>query len=163
MAVDIFLTGSYLSPFGVAGRPTGETHFTGYNRVDAAWRVQDVLTAAVALRMSTQAEMVDLFGHGEAGLWVLLACAVAPELFRRVEADLGNFGWEDEADYLEQLCVPHLLRVGGLATAVALAAPAPLTLHLALGARVPGWLPDLYAALDAPDRLVVRPERGTPG
>jgi hypothetical protein len=161
MAVDVFLTGSYLSPFGAAGRPTGETHFAGYNRVDAAWRVQDVLTAVAALRTLTQEETVDLFGHGEAGLWALLARAVAPELFRRVEADLGSCEWEDEADYLEQLYVPHLLRVGGLATAIALAAPAPLTLHLGPGARVPGWLSELYTALGAPDRLVVRPERGT--
>jgi hypothetical protein len=157
MAVDVFLTGRFLSPFGAAGRPVAETHFAGYNRVDAAWRVQDVLTAAVTLQQLTSAPAVDLFGHAGAGLWALLARAVAPAPstpFRRVEAELGGFEWENEAAYVERLCVPHLLRAGGLAAAVALAAPAPLTLH-AGGSHVPGWLRDLYAALGESDRLVI--------
>jgi hypothetical protein len=90
----------------------------------------------------------------------LLARAVAPDLFRRAEADLRGWDWEDESVYLDQLCVPHLLRAGGLAAALALAAPAPLTLHVTDGAAL-DWLRDLYTALGASDRLVVTEERGS--
>jgi dienelactone hydrolase len=154
LLVDPFLTGAYLTPFGQAGRPTCETHFAGYNRVDTCWRVQDVLTAAAALRTLTGAAQIDLAGRGDAGLWCLLARALAPDLFRRMAADAGRFRWDDEQEYLERLYVPHLLRAGGLATAVALAAPAPL-LVFNTGGPLPEWLGALYRGLGAPERLRV--------
>jgi hypothetical protein len=159
LEVDVFLTGQFGSPWGAAGRATSETHFAGYNRSDTAWRVQDVLTSAVALRSLTGAEQVDLFGHGAAGVWCLLARAVAPKLFRRAEVELGDFHWDAEADYLVRAAVPHLMRAGGLTAAVALAAPAPLTLHCK-PARVPGWLGELYRALGAAEHLVVYDWKG---
>ncbi len=161
LLADVFLTGEYQSPFGAAGRPVAETHFAGYNRVDTAWRVQDVLTAVAALRRLTGARAVQVLGTGQAGLWCLLARALAPEAIAHLVADLGGFDWESEDAYLRQLCVPHLLRAGGLAGAVALAAPAPLTLYNAAG-RAPGWLRELYAGLGSPDALAVYDEAMPP-
>jgi len=157
LLVDVFLTGEYRSPFGAAGRPVAETHFAGYNRVDTAWRVQDILTAVVALRRLTGAHAVEVLGMGEAGLWCLLARALAPDMIAHLVADLGGFDWESEDAYLRQLCLPHLLRAGGLAGAVALAAPAALTLYHAAG-RVPAWLIDLYRQLGTPDALAIHDE-----
>jgi dienelactone hydrolase len=125
---DVFLTGDYLSPVGRAGRPTNETHFTTYNRTDVMWRVQDTLTAAVALCTLAGTSEVDAVGLSEAGAWALLARAVAPALFRRLIADACDEDWSAEALYLDRLYVPHLSRLGGLYTASALAAPAPLYL-----------------------------------
>jgi hypothetical protein len=156
LLVEPFLTGAYRSPLGATGRPVCESHFAGYNRVDAAWRVQDVLTAAGALRGLTGVREVDALGRGDAGLWCLLARGVDPEVFRSLIADLGTFRWDDDREYLARLCVPHLLRAGGLATAVALAAPAPLLLYNA-GEHVPAWIGALYDSLGAGDALAIEP------
>ncbi|HEV2125356.1 MAG TPA: hypothetical protein VGW38_21610, partial [Chloroflexota bacterium] len=152
LIVDTFLTGEYLSPVGAAGRPVGERHFTTYNRADVAWRAQDVLTCAAALSVLSGASTVDIVGWGDAGLWCLLARPFAPSLIRRLAADLNSFAWDAEADYLHRLCLPHVLRLGGLAGAIALAAPAPLYLQ---NGEVPPWLPDLYDALGAGDALSI--------
>ncbi|CAA9296359.1 MAG: hypothetical protein AVDCRST_MAG77-5602 [uncultured Chloroflexi bacterium] len=153
---DVFLTGEYLSPVGRAGRPTSDAHFTTYNRTDACLRVQDVLTATVALRVVTGAKDVDVAALGDAGLWALLARAVAPQAVRRLIADAGQFRWHDEAEYLERLYVPHLLRLGGIASAIHLAAPAPLYLFNAGDDRHEAER-RLYAELGGAGSLVIEP------
>jgi dienelactone hydrolase len=156
---DLFLTGEYLSPIGRAGRPTSEAHFTTYNRTDAMWRAQDVLTACVALRALTAAQEVDVVGLGEAGPVGLLARAAAPELIRRLIADACAAGWADEELYLDRLYVPHLPRLGGLVAAVALAAPAPLYLFNT-GDQAHEPLRFIYHLAGAPDALQI--EHGPP-
>jgi dienelactone hydrolase len=153
LMIDAFLTGAYQSPLGITGRPVSERHFATYNQVDVAWRVQDVVTGAVALSRLTGREAIDVVGGGDAGLWCLLARPFLSALVRRLVADLESFDWTDEAEYMRRLCLPHLLRLGGLATAVALAAPAPLFLQNTAG-KLPELLRDLYAVLGAPEALV---------
>jgi hypothetical protein len=154
LLVDVFLTGAYLTPLSATGRPATETHFAGHNRVDVAWRAQDVLTAAAALRRLTGAPHVDALARGDAGLWCILARGAAPRAIRHLTADGAQFRWDDDAGYLERLYLPLLRRLGGLSTAVALAAPQPLTLFNA-GEQVPSWLPALYEQLGAAAALVV--------
>jgi hypothetical protein len=153
LAIDPLLTGAYRSPYGQVGRPTSATHFAGYNRVDACWQAQDVLTGVAALQGLTGAAAVDVVAGGEAGLWAILAHGLAPHPIRRLAADAGGFTWEDEAAYLARLCVPHLLRLGGLTAALLLAAPAPLSLYGAADGP-PAAVRDLYAALAQPEALV---------
>ena len=166
LSCDAFLTGEYLSPLSSMGRPVLEAHFTTFNRTDAQWRVYDVITAVAVLRQLSGAAAVDLVGAGDAGLWCLLARAVAGDSIRRLAADLAGFGWDRDEDYRERLYIPGLRRLGDLLTAIALAAPALLLLHgtedgsatLPLTRR----LHRLYAALGRPDALTTRQDTADP-
>jgi hypothetical protein len=154
LTADLFLTGAFQSPFGAAGRPAAENHFTGYNRADDAWRVQDVLTAVAGLSHLTGGNDVAIIATGRAGLWALLARALAPERITYLAADVDRFAWDEPADYLAKLALPHLLRAGGLTSATLLAAPAPLLLFNGAG-QIPPALPKLYARLGASEALTV--------
>ena len=160
LTCDVFLTGEYLSPLGHTGRPVLEAHFTTFNRTDAQWRVYDVVTAVAVLRQLAGAAAVDLVGAGDAGLWCLLARAVAGESIRKLAADMNGFGRDRDEDYRDRLYIPGLRRLGDVSTAVALAAPAPLLLH---GTESDSAAPPLsrrlhrlYAALNQPDALTTR-------
>ena len=121
LTCDVFLTGEYLSPLSKTGRPALEAHFTTFNRTDAQWRVYDVVTAVAVLRQLAEAAAVDLVGAGEAGLWCLLARAIAGESIRKLAADMAGFGWDRDEDYRDRLYIPGLRRLGDVHTAVALA------------------------------------------
>ncbi len=160
LTFDAFLTGEYLSPLSRAGRPALEAHFTTFNRTDAQWRVYDVVTAVAVLRQLAGAAAVDLVGAGDAGLWCLLARAVAGASIRKLATDMAGFDWDRDESYRNRLYIPGLRRLGDVPTAVALAAPAPLLLHgtndgsttLPLTRR----LHRLYAALGRPAALTIR-------
>src|SRR5262249_11086532 len=72
----LFLQGEFLSPYGQVGRALNQQHSSCFNLPDAALRVQDILTAAAYL--ATRFATVDVVGVGDAGLWALLARAIAP-------------------------------------------------------------------------------------
>ncbi len=166
LTCDAFLTGEYLSPLSSTGRPALEAHFTTFNRTDAQWRVYDVVTAVAVLRQLSEAAAIDLVGTGDAGLWCLLARAVAGEGIRKLAADLAGFGWDRDEDYRDRLYIPGLRRLGDVHTAIALAAPSPLLLHgteddsaaLPLTRR----LHRLYAALGRLDALTIRHDTAAP-
>ncbi len=166
LTFDAFLTGEYLSPLSRAGRPALEAHFTTFNRTDAQWRVYDVVTAVAVLRQLAGAAAVDLVGAGDAGLWCLLARAVAGERVRKLAADMNGFGWDRDEDYRDRLYIPGLRRQGAVPTALALAAPAPLLLHgtEADSAALPPTrrLHRLYAALGRPAALTIRQDTAEP-
>ena len=160
LTCDVFITGEYLSPLSSTGRPVLEAHFTTFNRTDAQWRVYDVVTAVAVLRQLAGAAAVDLVGADAAGLWCLLARAVAGKSVRKLAADMNGFGWDRDEAYRDRLYIPGLRRLGDVSTALALAAPAPLLLHgtgddsaaLPLTRR----LHRLYAALGRPAALTTR-------
>ncbi|PJB73862.1 MAG: hypothetical protein CO095_05325 [Armatimonadetes bacterium CG_4_9_14_3_um_filter_58_7] len=70
---------------------------------------------------------MSLVGVGEAGLWALLAGALAPSVIRCV-IDVAKFADTDDA-YAKRLFVPGLRKVGGIRTAAILHAPRPVYLH----------------------------------
>ena len=160
LTCDVFLTGEYLSPLSSTGRPVLEAHFTTFNRTDAQWRIYDVLTAVAVLRQLAGAAVVDLVGADAAGLWCLLARAVAGDSIRKLAADMNGFGWDRDEDYRDRLYIPGLRRLGDVPTALALAAPAPLLLHgteADSAALSPTRrLHRLYAALGRPVALTTR-------
>jgi dienelactone hydrolase len=155
LAVDVFLTGEYHTYAGRAGRDHGAPFFTTYNRTDTAWRVHDVVTALAYLAEREPRSEPALIGIGEAGLWCLLARALAPIPVRSV-IDAAGFSIADDASYLERLYVPGLRAVGGLSTALALAAPAPTLIHNAAGKFPLQDVFQLYDTLGCPDALVSR-------
>jgi hypothetical protein len=133
-----------------------------YNRTDTAWRVHDVVTALAYLAEREPRSKSALVGIGEAGLWCLLACALAPIAVRSV-IDAAGFSIADDANYLERLFVPGLRAVGGLPTAMALAAPAPTFIHNTAGKFPLHDVSRLYATLGCPDALVSRDDEATTG
>jgi dienelactone hydrolase len=160
LAIDVFLTGEYHTPAGRAGRDQGVPFFTTYNYTDTAWRAHDIVTALAYLaERAPQCELA-LLGIGEAGLWAVLARALAPMPVRAV-IDAAAFAIDNDADYVERLFVPGLRAVGGLATALALAAPAPTFIHNAGGNFAIPDITALYAALGCPEAPVCQDDEAS--
>jgi dienelactone hydrolase len=162
LAIDVFLTGEYHTPAGRAGRDHGSPFFTTYNRTDTAWRVHDVVTALAYLSERVARARVGVVGVGEAGLWCLLARALAPIAVPAV-IDAAGFSIHDDASYVERLYVPGLRAVGGLPTALVLAAPAPTFIHNTKGNFPIQEVTDLYSTIGYPDALVNQADEAAPG
>jgi hypothetical protein len=120
-SLDAFNTGSARAPRDTSGR-----FFTTYNRTDDANRVQDVLTALAWLKR--QGRRVALVGLERAGLWCLLAQALAPDLVA-VVADADRFPTALDEAYLERLSIPLFRSVGGFETALTLGLGRRLLVH----------------------------------
>jgi hypothetical protein len=123
--VDPWLIGEYHDPARRVGRTEDISHFTTYNRTDAALRAQDLVTASVYVRAEAGASGVDVWARGDAGLWALLARPFVPGLGRTLIEGQG-YDLEDDDFVFEKCYVPGLRRLGGFRTAAILAAPAPL-------------------------------------
>ena len=122
-SIDAFNTGSALAP-----RDTSDRFFTTYNRTDDANRVQDVLTALSWLKRRPGIRDVSLVGLDRAGLWCLLAQALAPDL-AAVVADADRFPTALDEAYLDRLSIPLFRSVGGFETALTLGLDARLHVH----------------------------------
>ncbi len=122
-SLDAFNTGS-----ARAARDTSDRFFTTYNRTDDALRVQDVLTALAWLTRQPGVRRVSLVGLDRAGLWCLLAQALAPDL-AAVVADADAFATEADASWVERLPMALVRGVGGFETALTLGLGTPLHVH----------------------------------
>lgn len=162
LAIDVFLTGEYHTPAGRAGRDHSIPFFTTYNRTDTAWRVHDVVTALAYLSERVSRSSVALVGAGDAGLWCLLARALAPRPVRAV-IDAAGFSLGDDRSYVERLYVPGLRAAGGLLTALALAAPAPTFIHNTQGIFPIQEVAGLYDTLGCPEALADQEGEAAPG
>jgi hypothetical protein len=131
-------------------RDTSDRFFTTYNRTDDANRVQDILTALAWLKRQPAVRSVSLVGLERAGLWCLLAQALAPGL-DAVVADADAFATERGESWLEHVFVPLLRSVGGFETA----------LTLGLGSRLRIRTAGVFdtAAVEASARAVGAAER----
>jgi hypothetical protein len=158
LAIDTFLTGEHHSPFAKTERERYCVYFTTFNPVDESLRVQDIVTAAEYLRGRGDVSGVNLMGVGEAGLWCLLANALAGDL-GRTAVDAAGFDNGDESAWVERLNIPGILRVGGFDTAAACAAPRPLLIHNTGGAFDVGRIRELYGMLGADGDLRVDTQR----
>ena len=123
LSVDTFNTGA-----AKANRDMSDRFFTTYNRTDDANRVQDILTAIAYLKTRPEVSSINLVGFEKAGLWCLLARALAPELQNTV-ADTSQFRSQDDQSYLDQLYIPLLRRAGDFRTALTIAPATRLLLH----------------------------------
>jgi hypothetical protein len=70
-----------------------------------------------------------LVGTGDAGLWVLLARAVAGDSVKRCIADLKGFGFGKITQLSDPRLLPGGLKYGGIGGLIALSAPADLTIY----------------------------------
>ena len=127
--------------------------FQTYNRTVAMERIQDILTALAYLRHAAGADAVDLLGFKDAGIWCLLARAVAGATASTV-VDVDGFasGRRPAVDGT-RMFIPLIRRAGGLETALALAAPAKLCICNARDRFPAGRVSRLYQALGKPEHL----------
>jgi dienelactone hydrolase len=159
LAPDLFLTGEHVLPAGTkTERDEGSNQFYTYNRTDTQERVHDVLTAIAFLR-GQGVERINLVGEGDAGVWALLAASAAEDALDHVVAYGMDSSSDDDASGLRNL-VPGLFKLGGVATAVALAAPTPVLVVGADPAFAGPRIPAAYAAAGATDGFR-RAERGS--
>ena len=126
--------------------------FQTYNRTVAMERIQDILTAFAYLRHAAGTEAVDFLGFKAAGLWCLLARALAGNNGATV-ADVDGFDPDDGRQWMEHAFIPLIRRSGGLDTALALAAPARLCIHNARDRFPARRVSRLYQALGKPEHL----------
>lgn len=127
LAIDPFGVGEAAPPAGAPDRAAGVEYFTTYNRVDAAERVQDVLTGYAYLEGRLRMPRTGIVGTGKAGLWCALAMPYLPRECR-LAADLCGLDRSDDAPFLHELPIPLLRQAGDFATALACAGPGQLRL-----------------------------------
>lgn len=129
LTIDAYLTGESAKLRAVRDEAMkGKKFFSAYNRTDLVERVQDILTSLTWLKARKDVNEAALVGVGQAGAWCLFAAPFTPE-GTRVVADLAQVGNDEHIRWQTDLFTPCLLKAGGFATAVALAAPRPLLLH----------------------------------
>jgi dienelactone hydrolase len=121
---DLFNTGD-----AIAVRERGKKkYFTTYNRTDTSNRIQDILTCMAWLKKQESVNTIHLSGHGDAGLWCLLAVGLA-DFKGSVIADAACFDNHSDDAYIERLFIPGLRRIGDFQTAAALTAPRNLLIY----------------------------------
>jgi len=120
--------------------------FTTYNRTDDANRVQDILTSLAYLRAQAGALPIKVVGYEKAGLWCLLARALADDdAAFSVDGNQFNAG-EDDA-YLKMLNIPGIRRAGDFRTACILNLRSPLWIANAGTGFPTEWVHSVYQAL----------------
>jgi hypothetical protein len=114
VAPDVFLTGAAA---GVRPRVRNEETFPpffyGYNRAPLAERARDLL-ATVAFARARRAGDVHLLAYGRAGVWGLVARAVAGPAITRASLDLAGFDFDEIRDPFDPMMLPGARKYGGL-------------------------------------------------
>jgi len=150
LAIDVWGAGE----LAALERDTGQDHFLTFNRSDGALRVQDILTALGYL--ATRTPTVHLVGFEVAGLWCLLARALAQGVSHTI-VDAAQFDCENDEAWAAQLYIPGIRRAGDFRTAAALIAPGRLTVHNAAASFPTAWCRQVYGAAGAPEALRIEP------
>jgi len=145
-----------IDPWAVSHRQTNQASkekvFTAYNRTPTANSVQDVLTALAWLE--GRYERVSLVGVGAAGMWCLLARALAPQV-AVCAVDAARFEVERTEAWEQEHFLPLIRRAGDVRTALALAAPSRLLVHNTGKRFAVGWARGLYRTLGASSSLAL--------
>ena len=137
--------------FGLQLKPTGRDTYSGffntYNRLDSALWCQDILATVETIREENgNLKSLNLIGIDGAGPVTFLAAGFSSADYLAV--DLEKFNAEDDEDFIAQLPIPSIRRVGDFRTAGALLAPKPIYL-LNTGRHFPvQWIADLYQLAD---------------
>ena len=134
ISADLFRTGEFLGDgTATSYRPKVNESFAGYtfgyNRPLLAERVHDILTVVAGTDWFPNIQKIQLVGTGEAGLWVLLARAMAGDAILRCTADLQGFGFSKVTELNDPRMLPGGLKYGGIGGLVALAAPGEITVY----------------------------------
>lgn len=155
LAIDPFLTGEFHSFGAKSGRRQTIKFFTTYNVTDTALRVQDILTAYSYLKGYRVAASIDIIGLGQGGLWCLLARPLIPNVKSTV-IDANKIQVDRDEDFLQDIYVPGLRRIGDIRAALTLIAPHRLLIHN-LGSGFPvQQIQALYREMKAEEALYMQ-------
>ncbi len=150
---DPFLVGEAQDASSPAARRPDTVHFNTYNPVLACDQMQDLATVLAWARSQPEIREVSLVAEGRSGPQALLARPVLEGLARTVinlhEAQDGD-GSNLPTDTMD---FPGVLQFGGLKTAAALCAPAPLWIHRCGKALERSWPERAFALADASSLL----------
>lgn len=138
-SADVFMTGEFLADGDDASKqPVNEQYqgYTfGYNKPWLSQRVRDVLTVVGSAVHHPDVRQVHLIGTGDAGLWTLLARALAGDAIGKTIVDSRGFGFGGIESTANDDFLPGALKYGGVGGLAALAAPA--SLYVAEGTKIP--------------------------
>jgi dienelactone hydrolase len=127
-------------------RSEDKKFFTTYNRTDDANRVQDILTSLAYLRAQAGLLPLKVVGFEKAGIWCLLARALAND-DAAFAVNLDQFAADSDAAFLRDLNIPGIRRAGDFRTAAVLNLRAPLWIHNASETFPSDWLQSVFSAL----------------
>jgi dienelactone hydrolase len=114
VAPDVYLTGPEAGNRPrVRNEEVFPPFFYGYNRAPLAERARDLL-AAVAFASGRRAGDVHLIAHGRAGVWGLVARALAGPAITRASLDLDGFDFADIRDPFDPMILPGARKYGGI-------------------------------------------------
>jgi hypothetical protein len=140
LAPDVFLTGEGAGGFPHVKNDEVYAGFNyGYNRTVLANRAYDVLTLAAFAR-TTGASEVQLVGVGRAGVWALLARALAGEAIAKAAIDLDGFDFNRVTRIDDEMLLPGALKYGGV-RGIASACSGPTALFNVSATPVAAWAP----------------------
>jgi hypothetical protein len=132
MAPDVFVADASARP-RVKNEETFPPFYYGYNRAVLAERARDVLTT-VGFAKSRQARAIHVAGFGNAGVWGLIARALAGDAITRASLDLGGFDFADVRDPFDPMMLPGGLKYGGIGGLLALCTSGQTEVYRASGA-----------------------------
>ncbi|MCA1686542.1 MAG: acetyl xylan esterase, partial [Planctomycetia bacterium] len=156
---DPLFVGESVDPSAPALRRPEVLHADAYNPTSAADQMQDLATVLAWARSQPDVREVSLIGQGRAGAQVLIA---RPRLegLARTAVDLRGFSEGDgSSPWPAGFDLPGLLQFGGLATAAALAAPAPVWIYGAAPSFDRSWPEKAYALADSSHVLRIDADR----
>jgi hypothetical protein len=112
----------------------------GYNRTVLASRAYDLLTI-VAFARTTGASEIELAGVGKAGVWALVARALAGKAIARAAIDLNGFDFDRVTRIDDEMLLPGALKYGGVMGIAASCAEGSTTLFNPPAAPIAPWAP----------------------
>jgi hypothetical protein len=125
ISADLFLTGEYhrngqrTTLARVKDEQTYHTYRDAYNRTILAQRVHDLLTI-VAFTRERQPSAIHLLAIDRAGVWGLLARALAGDTIARASIDLHGFDFDRVTSGDDEMLLPGALKYGGVHAFLAL-------------------------------------------
>jgi hypothetical protein len=132
----VFLTGEFLKEGQPASYPVDDNfpgYTFGYNAPLLSQRVRDILAVIAAVKSQSKVTSVSLVGTGDAGVWALLARAVAADAVAKTVVDVQGFDFADIVKSDDPRLLPGALRYGGLDGLTALIAPHAAEIYGAKG------------------------------
>jgi hypothetical protein len=155
LAFDPFLIGAH-RPTGGADRKRDQGMFLAFHPTDDSCRVQDVLIAIAAARQLAPEAEIRVEGTGAGAAWAILARGVAgADAVAELDADFAGFALDFDQAWIDHMNIPAIRRIGGLQTAIGLAAPGRLSIRGAYVNFPKHPVLRLYGALDAGNRLTM--------
>jgi dienelactone hydrolase len=141
VAADVFLTGE---ADGAPPRVKNDEKYAGYNygynRTVIANRVHDLLTV-LAFAKTMGAREIHLVGLGRAGVWALLARALAGSEIRHAALDLGRFEFTSVTRTDDPRLLPGAVKYGGILGFAALCNDGRTALYGVPATPAASWVP----------------------